>query len=144
MPAQRRRTLAREIALQYLYGHDLLRGAELQTLDEFLAERTGDPRVLEFARELAGGVLEKREEIDAAIAAAAANWRIDRMAVVDRNVMRLAAYELLFRPDIPPRASLNEAVEMAKRFGSAESGAFVNGILDKIYRSMETKPCPEA
>ena len=90
------------------------------------------PEELEFAQELVRGVLEEREELDARIDAASLNWRLARMPVVDRNILRLGAHELLSRADIPASVSINEAIELAKRFGGAESRAFVNGILDRI------------
>jgi len=85
-----------------------------------------------FAQELVDGTIAHQEEIDQTIASYAQDWTINRMAKVDRNVMRLATYEILFRSDIPGRVSLNEAIELAKRFGGEESAKFVNGILDRI------------
>jgi transcription antitermination protein NusB len=85
-----------------------------------------------FFRQLAGGAMAHRDEIDALIDAASDNWRISRMATVDRNILRFAVYELVYLPDIPSRVTINEAVEIAKRYGSQESPSFINGVLDKI------------
>ena len=125
------RTRAREIALQFLYQIDL-RGEDGEGLEAFLAAQGGPGAALEYARILVGGVTERRAEIDAAIAAVAEHWSLARMAAVDRSVLRIGAWELLFTPDVPPVAAINEAVDLAKKFSSADSGAFVNGLLDKI------------
>ncbi len=130
----RKRTRARELALQFLYEVDLLGGAErAETLEAFLDRLAADDdEVRSFARELAVGVLEQRDELDRTIGRVAENWRIERMAIVDRNVLRIAAWELLFRGDIPRKVTINEAIDLVKRFSSEESGAFVNGILDHL------------
>ena len=86
----------------------------------------------QFARDLIRGVIDNAPAVDAKIVEVAENWDIHRMAVVDRNVLRIATHELLFMPDIPPKVSINEAIDLAKKFSTAESGSFVNGILDKI------------
>ncbi|MFP4055559.1 MAG: transcription antitermination factor NusB [Candidatus Brocadiia bacterium] len=128
----RKRTRARELALQALYQLDQ-RGCEaLELVDRLIDEGTAEPVVRLFARQLVEGCWSHREQLDAQIAAAAENWEIRRMAVVDRNVLRLAAFELLFLDDVPPKVAINEAVDLAKRYSTAESGAFVNGILDHI------------
>ena len=95
-----------------------------------------------FARELVDGVLEHRSEIDERIKSVAENWDLARMAVVDRNVLRLGVYELVHRRDIPPKVTINEAIDLAKRYGTAESGTFVNGILDRIMSQvgLENRP----
>lgn len=92
----------------------------------------GDVELRQFAEPLIRGVLEHRAEVDAAIVRFAKNWDLSRMAVVDRNILRLAVYEMLYREDIPPVVSINEAVDIAKKFSTQDSGKFVNGILDKI------------
>ena len=133
----RKRTRARELALQALYQLDL-RGAEvLGDIERFLSEREAEPEVRAFARLLIDGCWQHLAELDAAIAAVAENWDIRRMAVVDRNVLRLASFELLFLDDVPPKVSINEAIDLAKRFSTADSGAFVNGILDRIRSQAE-------
>ena len=128
----RKRTQARELALQILYQMDL-RGDEI--LDEVtaaLAPGQGDPEMTDFARELVFGVREKKPTIDRQIEEVAKNWQLKRMAVIDRNILRLATYELLYRDDIPPLVTINEAIDIAKKFSTKNSGPFVNGILDNI------------
>lgn len=128
----RKRTLARELALQLLYQLDL-RGPEvLDEVEEFLARHTSDPEILAFARDLVFGCWERRPLLDRRIEEVAKNWQISRMAAIDRNVLRLAAYELLFRDDIPPLVTINEAIELAKKYSTKNSGPFVNGILDNL------------
>ena len=125
---------ARELALQMLYAldtnpsaglHDSLR-AFREEQDEILAG------VREFAEELVRGVLDQQQCLDEAIKSRSKNWSLTRMPRVDLNVMRLAAYELMFRSDIPKKVSINEAIEIARKFGDKESPSFVNGILDEI------------
>ncbi len=129
----RKRTQARELALQFLYEVDVLGGVEhAERLDSFLDRMTRGGEVRSFARELVVGVLEQLDELDKTIGKVAHNWRMDRMAYVDRNVLRIAAWELLFRKDIPRKVTINEAIDLVKRFGTEESGAFINGILDHM------------
>ncbi len=90
----------------------------------------------DFANDLLRGTLEKKAEIDAKIASLADNWDFERLAVVDRNILRLALYEMLFRTEIPPVVSINEAIEIAKKFSTAESGKFVNGLLDRVKKEL--------
>lgn len=133
----RKRTRARELALQALYLLDL-RGAEvLGDVDALLDDGTSEPDVRRFARELVDGCWARRDELDETIAKVAENWDIHRMAVVDRNVLRLATYELLFLDDVPPKVSINEAIDLAKRYSTTDSGGFVNGILDRIRSQSE-------
>jgi transcription antitermination factor NusB len=130
----RKRTLGRELALQVLYQLDL-RGQEvLDDLDACLKAGQAEPdsEVMQFAREIVTGYWEQRVPVDEKIEAAAKNWQLKRMAVIDRNILRLATFELLFRDDIPPLVSINEAIDMAKKFSTPQSGRFVNGILDHI------------
>ena len=128
----RKRTQAREISLQIFYQLDL-RGEEiLEELDDLLAETSKDKEVCIFARDLIHGCWEHRAEIDTRIESVARNWELRRMAVIDHNIPRLATFELLFREDIPPLVSINEAIEMAKKFSTKRSGQFVNGILDNL------------
>ena len=136
----RKRTKARELALQALYQFDL-RGEEVRPdVDELLGRATEDVEVLDFARALIEGAWAKRAEIDAAIEAAARNWEMRRMAAIDRNILRLATFELLHIADIPPLVTINEAIDMAKKYSTKKSGHFVNGILDHI----RTTSAPEA
>ncbi|QJA06710.1 transcription antitermination factor NusB [Thermosulfurimonas marina] len=129
----------RQIALQVLYQWDVAGVPLAEALATYREHLNPSPEAFEFARELVEGVKEKKDELDALISRYSRNWRLERMLATDRNILRLATYELLFRPDIPPKVSLNEAVELAKEFGSEDSPAFVNGILDAIYRH-EVRP----
>lgn len=132
----RKRTKAREYALQILYQVDLTRVELDQTLEDFWLYHLVPPEVKTFATELVRGTLAHLQAIDQLIATHASNWDINRMAVVDRNILRLGAFELLYLEDVvPPKVCLNEAVELAKRFGDEESSKFVNGILDTIYKT---------
>ena len=128
----KKRTRAREVALQYLYQHDLMHQADQEDLQEFLREQDEDGEVRSFARDLALGTPEVKEALDREIQAVAQNWQISRMAVIDRNVLRMAAYEMLHSADVPPKVAINEAIELGKRFSTQNSGAFINGILDRI------------
>jgi len=134
-----RRSRAREVALQLLFQFDFNSTVERTVIDQFLHDRLRDPESEKFGRELVDGVMLNRDAIDVQLAQLAENWRIPRMAAVDRNVLRLGAYELLFRPDIPVPAAINEAVELARRYGSKDSPAFVNGILDKVAQLAQVK-----
>ena len=137
----RRRTKSREYALQLLYQVDVTRSASQDVMDEFWAQHEVPADVRDFAAALVSGTLTHRDEIDRLIAQHADNWQINRMAVVDRNILRMGAYELLYAEDVPPKVSLNEAVELAKRFGDEESSKFVNGILDTIHKT-HARPAP--
>jgi len=128
----KKRTRARELGLQFLYQIDLLGQGVLEDLDNFLRAEEKDAETCRFARRLVQGAHEHHAQIDAEIQGVAQNWQISRMAVIDRNVLRLAAYELLFCDDIPPKVAINEAIELGKRYSTSNSGAFINGILDKI------------
>jgi len=128
----RKRTQARELALQLMYQLDLRGDEILDEVNAALAPPAGDAEMLDFARELVHGCREKRAEIDRQIEEVAKNWQLKRMAAIDRNILRLATYELLFRPDIPPLVTINEAIDIAKKFSTKNSGPFVNGILDNI------------
>ena len=127
------RTKARECALQALYQLDTSGGDAKTALDGILAHfEEVDAETTTFASELVRGVQEGRLAIDDVIAKSSTNWKIDRMARVDRNILRLAVYELLRRGDVPVRVTLNEAIELGKKYGSEESSSFVNGVLDRI------------
>ena len=129
----RKRTQARELALQLLYQLDL-RGEEiLNEIEAYLdEEESADAEVRTFAKDLLFGFWERRALIDQKIEEVAKNWQLRRMAAIDRNILRLATYELLFREDIPPLVTINEAIDIAKKFSTKNSGPFVNGILDNI------------
>ncbi len=89
-----------------------------------------------FAEQLVNGVYQHRDELDEMIVAASENWRLERMSIIDRNVLRIALFEMLYRPEIPPKVSINEAIDLGKTFGSPDSGAFINGILDRLLREV--------
>ncbi|MBI4839164.1 MAG: transcription antitermination factor NusB [Nitrospirae bacterium] len=130
-----KRRRAREYALQVLFQLDVTNAAfDKKILHDFWEGNSEDADVREFADAIVEGTLAHLNEIDKAIEQAAEHWSIGRMSVVDRNIMRAAAYELLYRNDIPPSVAINEAIEIAKRYGSEDSFAFINGILDKIRK----------
>ena len=126
-----RRSRAREVALQVLFQDDLNPAASPARADEFLRARLKAPELIEFAQSLVAGVRRNRAELDERLARTADHWSLERMAVADRNVLRLGAYEIL-HADTPDRVAINEAVELAKRFGASHSAKFVNGILDRF------------
>jgi transcription antitermination protein NusB len=136
-----RRSRAREVAFQVLYQDDLNPRHNPAESDRLIERRLRADDMIAFARELVTGVRRNRAEIDALLEGLAANWSLKRMAATDRNVLRLGAYELL-HSETPPRVAIDEAVELAKRFGSAQSSQFVNGILDKVMHAAETKDKP--
>jgi N utilization substance protein B len=122
-----------------LYQFDQNRQGDVEQERQFLARRLRDPDLEAFADQLYRGTLGHRKEIDERLAQVAENWSVERMAAVDRNILRLGAYELLFAADTPPKVAMDEAIELAKRYGSADSPAFVNGILDKLASLREPK-----
>lgn len=126
----------REAAVQYLYGNDVQGQIEFspEKLEVFWSLRDAKSFAREFATELIRGVVEHSTEIDAMIRNQLENYSFQRLAAVDRNILRLGAYEILYASHIPPQAAINEAIEIAKRFGTEESAGFVNGILDKILK----------
>ncbi|MBU2102578.1 MAG: transcription antitermination factor NusB [Candidatus Omnitrophota bacterium] len=134
----RLRTKAREIALHVLYQIEIVKRDHKEALDGYLAYEPQQEEVIVFSRALVEGVIKNLDYIDSFIKKYVKNWDIDRMAVIDRNILRLASFELLLLDDVPPKVSINEAIELAKRFGDVDSSRFVNGVLDKIYR-MERK-----
>ncbi len=143
MSGTRRR--GRELALQALYQRDVT-GGEGGTAAVDLWRHFDEPEsapapeeARTFATELVGGVLESRERLDALIAAAAEHWRLERLSQIDRNILRIGAYELLCRRDVPASVAIDEAIEIAKRFGSDESATFVNGVLDHVAEVVGAK-----
>lgn len=129
-----RRTRARECALQMLYQWEITREPMDRVAESFWKVRSTTEQTRAMAERLARGAQQKVTEIDEAIASASAHWRLERLAAVDLSILRLGAYELMGEPATPPAVILDEAVEMAKRFGEADSSAFVNGVLDAIRR----------
>lgn len=136
----RKRTLARELVLKVLYQADIRSEALCAVADEFIAslspqEDEADPEVIAFARGIIAGIEVKYKDLNDIIFAHASNWHMDRMAVIDRNILRMGVYELCFMPDVPAKVTINEAIELAKKYGDVESGKFVNGILDKVHKT---------
>jgi transcription antitermination factor NusB len=140
----KKRTRAREVALQFLYQLDLRGDDLLEEARSFIKGEERDAETARFALRIVQGTFEHKEEIDRVIQAVAQNWNISRMAVVDRNVLRLATYELLHCDDIPPKVAINEAIELGKRYSTQNSGAFINGILDKIMNRKPAVAAPTA
>jgi len=143
----KKRTRARELALQALYQLDLRGESFLSETREFLRDQEPDKIARDFAMTLIQGTAEHAGEIDGVIREIAQNWDIERMAVIDRNVLRMATYELLHCTDIPPKVAINEAIELGKRYSTQNSGGFINGVLDRIKdatrkRRTEEIPAP--
>ena len=131
------RRIGRECAVQFLYQHLPSKGQNLEeALSLFWPLREITEPVRSFGEELIRGVLVNLPAIDEKVKAYTENWDMDRIAAVDLAVIRLGVYEMLFRDDIPPVVSINEAIEIAKRFSSEESGRFVNGILDRVRKDL--------
>ena len=131
----RKRTVSREFALQILYQLDITRDTPEAALENFWSSRSQEAieaELKEFTSKLVKGVASNMDEIDKKISKYAANWQLKRMAVVDRNIMRMGCFEILYCDDIPPKVSINEAVDLAKKFSGVEAGKFVNAILDKV------------
>lgn len=137
-----RRSRAREVALQLLFQRDHNPTGKRKVLERFVRDRLRDPDLIKFCLSLYDGVVSQLAVIDEQLTAKAENWRLTRMAGVDRNVLRMGVYELLFNRETPAAVSINEAIELVRRYGSADSPAFVNGILDRIRLSAE--PAKEA
>lgn len=150
-----KRRLGRELAVQCLYQiemnaagvEDALEVAFREAKDEEgesgirLEERADAEETLRaYTRELVAGTLARKEEIDRLIAESLKGWRVERLSRVDRQILRLAVFELMERDDVPPKAAINEAIEIAKHFGTEESGKFVNGVLGQIVRKLEGIP----
>lgn len=130
-----KRRLARELVLKILFQIDLCKVDTALALETVLEEED-NTWIKEFVRSLVKGTEEHQERIDQLLEEYSTDWKLDRMAVVDRNLLRLAVYEILYMPDIPSAVSINEAVELAKIYGSDESAKFVNGILGNLVRQI--------
>lgn len=133
------RRKSREVALQLLYMYEFSDQNMDDVLSHFWREGELDERILGFTRHLTEGTLKHKEDIDAFITESSEHWRLDRMALIDRNVMRMAVYEFLYTPETPRKVVINEAIEVAKRFSTEESTQFVNGILDNIRKMLNSK-----
>jgi len=130
----RLRSKARAVALSLLYQIEILKVDFRQVLNSYLENYPQKQEVIDFFSLLVEGVTTNISSIDTLIKKHVKNWEIKRMAVIDRNILRMGCFELLFSEDIPPKVAINEAIELAKRFGDIDSPRFVNGILDKIYK----------
>ena len=139
-----RRSRGREVALQVLYQVEQNPGMSPDEIRRFIQRRLLEDRKLcEFTEGLIDGVQEHQARIDAMISQVAENWRLDRMAAIDRNILRLGAYEMLFRPEVPAKVAINEALELAKRYSTAQSSRFVNGILDRVLQCQIQEASPQ-
>ena len=132
-----RRRKAREVALQVLFEIDALSISPKEAIDLFWQNFDAPKEAMNFSSHLVEGVCEKREEIDRLIVACSDNWALGRMSRVDRNILRLAVYEFLFCQDVPPKVTLNEAIDLGKQFGTENSGSFINGILDALHARLQ-------
>lgn len=128
------RRKARETALKVLYQIDMTGQKADRAFDLYCRYFAPDEETVDFARKLCLGVSENRPPIDAVLEASSENWSLERMAPVDRNILRIAIFEMRYLADIPTRVTFNEAIELGKRYGADESGSFINGILDRIAR----------
>jgi N utilization substance protein B len=126
------RRRSREFALQMLFQLDLSPSDLDHAVEAFWADKNTSDAVREFSEEIVRGTMARREALDEVLSSVTLNWRITRMAVVDRNVLRMALYEFLFQPDTPRVVVIDEAIEIGKKFGNDESGPFINGVLDAI------------
>jgi transcription antitermination protein NusB len=133
------RRKSREFALQVLYQLDITRQDAIKTIAQFRDHFPKKEKKDGFAERIVLGVLEHSQEINRLIEQYSENWRFDRMSIIDRNILRMATFELLYCEDIPPKVTLNEAIELGKRYGSEDSGSFINGILDQIQNEAVQK-----
>lgn len=130
------RRKARELALQMLFQWEQGKHSSRHVIDSFLTPLHAEPVVEGFARELFEGTVAEAGTLDQRLGGHAENWRVERMAAVDRNILRLAVYELLHHPETPPAVVINEAIEIARRFSDKDSVNFVNGVLDAVRKSL--------
>ncbi len=133
------RRKGRELALQALYQIEITDDGSAGAVELFLSHFEGNAKAKDFARGLVSGVVSRQAEIDSRIEQFTENWKMARLAKVDLVLLRMAAYELMYCPDIPSSVSLNEAIEIAKRFGTDDSPAFINGVLDHLARASGIK-----
>jgi len=135
----RKRTKSREIAIQALYQLEIRSYGDYDELGIFFLQQTFDSNIVDFAKSLVDGCRKQKKEIEEKIVSISEHWDLHRMAIIDRSILRLCVYELLYRNDIPPKVSINEAIDLAKKFSTEKSGQFVNGVLDKIYLQAKEK-----
>lgn len=131
------RRRARELAIKVLFHMEFTPG-DLDEVFHLICENFGSSKsIRSFSRQLVLGVCENKEELDRLISRSSKHWRLERMSRVDRTILRLAAFEILAMRDIPPKVSIDEAVELGKKYGTEDSGSFINGILDNIYNNLK-------
>jgi transcription antitermination factor NusB len=135
-----RRRQSREAALKLLYALDLTRVQVKEVLRAPWTDTLIPDQSRDFTANLVTGVMQHRDEIDTLIQECSTNWSLERIGLVERNILRFAIYELCFLPDIPPNVTINEAVEVAKKYGTEEAPAFINGILDRIKHAVGQHP----
>lgn len=133
------RRKSRELAMQALFYMDMNQNDSNELLERFCLNFTFSKKARPFFLKLVEGVIQAKPEIDSIIETFSDNWKINRMSCVDRNIMRIAVYELFYCQDIPAKVSINEAIDVGKKFGTEESGAFINGILDSIRIALKQK-----
>jgi len=131
------RRKSRELALQFFYGYDLQEGPLAENslqhhVEEFYSCFKSDQKAHPYAEQLITGISERQQDIDKILAESSHRWRVERMALIDRNILRIAAYEMLYSNDVPATVAINEALEIAKRYAEPESISFINGILDNL------------
>ena len=131
-----KRRRARELAVQVQFHLEYSPGDPGKAFDLICGTFAAGKSIRDFSKQLVVGAAEKKKEIEQLISRASRNWRLDRMSRVDRCILRLAVYEMAFVDDVPPRVSIDEAVELGKRFGSEDSAGFINGVLDNIYNTL--------
>jgi N utilization substance protein B len=135
-----KRRKSRECALQVLFQLNITKQEAIKALSQFQEHFSSDGEADEFLKRLVLGVLEHRQELDRLIEQYSENWRLDRINIIERNILRMALFELLYCEEIPPKVTINEAIDLGKRYGSGDSGGFINGILDRIQNEVVRKP----
>ena len=135
-----KRRTARELALKFLYQTEFNSNSPDSELNSFCDRANVSEEVQNFTQALIKNILFHKKEVDELLEKISANWSPDRMAVIDKNILRLGICELLFDPTTPPKVVINEAVEIAKKFGTEESPEFINGILDKVFKDSKVAP----
>ncbi len=136
----RRRSKSRESALQVLFQLNITKQEPTKALTQFEEHFSPDGEADDFMKRLVLGVLKHRRELDRLIEQYSENWRLDRINIIERNILRMALFELLYCQEIPPKVTINEAIDLGKRYGSEDSGSFINGILDRIQSEVVKKP----
>ncbi len=136
----RRRRKSREFALQVLFQLNIAKQEGVAALNQFRKHFSPNGEEDEFLNSLVLGVLEHCQELDRLIEQYSENWRLDRINIIERNILRIALFELFYCEEIPPKVTINEAIDLGKRYGSEESGSFINGILDRIQNEVVKKP----